>query len=316
MTADRAADAGDPWAAAAHALAPLLGAGAPFELRFGLRAEAAVRVLAPRGPVAPRHAEAPDVTAPWSARAHCGDACGWLLAAAGPSDPDRARALLARATERHAALRLQHLATQTAALTYDVLESITHRMRTDVSTLQAVGEGALADVFEAAEIDDVAREVRAVGEESQRRLTEVREVMAVLEPEARRCPEPLVQRLRDALGTTGTPIADPAGEEAHALIPGPGWSAGAAALARALRDDRRLGLENGQLTISAHPDGWLLIAGAPGTDGDPVPWTYQHLGPLAHGGHLVAAAGGSVAARRIDGDALRVAWTVPAAPSA
>jgi hypothetical protein len=34
-----------------------------------------------------------------------------------------------------------------------------------------------------------------------------------------------------------------------------------------------------------------------------------------HAGQIVAAAGGSVSAARTDDDGLRIAWTVPAAPS-
>jgi hypothetical protein len=318
MHSDRRADgAGAPWEAAAEELAGLLG-DQPFELRCSLHgAGGAVRVLAPRGPVAPRHAEGPDVQAPWSVAARGGEAAGWLLAGRAPADPARALAVLQQATDRHVALARQRLARQEAALTYDLLEAITHRLRTDVSTLQVVGEGALAQTFAAAEIEDVAREVRAVGEESQRRLTAVRDVMAAHDPRARRRSEPLVAVLRDALEAEGAAIAIATDAEvAMANVPGPGWAGCARLLAEAIAGDPRLGGAQAELGIAAHPEGWLVIAGAPGAVGAEVPWTQQHLGRLVHGGQIISAAGGSVAARRTDGDGLRVSWAVPAAPSA
>jgi signal transduction histidine kinase len=318
MDADRGPDAGEPWEAAAQELAPLLDTE-PFELRFSLHGHAAVRVLAPRGPVAPRHAEAPDVGAPWSAKVGCGDAAGWLLAARPPADARRARAVLQHATDRHAALTLQRLAGQQAALTADLLEAVTHRLRTDVSTLQLVGEGALAQTFEAGEVEAVAREVQGVGEESQRRLSAVREVMAAHEPQARRRPEPMVESLQEALGASGGSIALVAGgvddERAMVLVPGPGWQACTRLLAGALQRDARLGGAAAEVAITAHPGGWHIVAGASGAPAGPVPWTQQHLGSLVHAGQIVAAAGGSVAAARTDDDGLRIAWTVPAAPS-
>jgi signal transduction histidine kinase len=318
MTAERGPEAGHPWAAAAQELSGLLDAE-PFELRYSLDGDAAVRVLAPRGPVAPRHAEAPAVRAPWSVAARCGQAAGWLLAGAAPADPVRARAVLQQATDRHTALALQRLGRQQAALTADLLEAITHRLRTDVSTLQVVAEGALAQTFAAAEVDAVAQEVRAVGDESQRRMTAVREVMAAHEPDARRRPEALVRGLQDELEATGRSlplVVDGADDErAMVLVPGPGWSACARLLAEALAGNARLGGAGAEVAISAHPGGWRIIAGAPGAGGAAVPWTQQHLGPLVHGGQIVSAAGGSVGATRVDADRLRVSWTVPAAPS-
>jgi hypothetical protein len=317
MTADGGPDAGDPWMSAAQQLSGLLD-DEPFELRYSLDGGAAVRILAPRGPVAPRHAEAPDVRAPWSLEARCGEATGWLLAGGAPADPARARAVLQQATDRHTALVLQRLASQHSALTADLLEAITHRLRTDVSTLQLVGEGALAQTFEAAEVDAVAREVRAVAQESQRRMTAVRDVMAAHEPEARRRPEPLAQRLQDELAATGRSLAvDGAdGEEAMVLVPGPGWAACARLLAEALARDTRLGGAGAEVAIASHPDGWRIIAGAPGAVCAAVPWTQQLLGPLAHAGQIVSAAGGSVGAARVGDHGLRIIWTVPAAPSA
>jgi hypothetical protein len=317
MTADPAPDADAPWASAAQELAGLLGAG-PFELRYALDGGAAVRVLAAGGPVAPRHAEAPDVRAPWSATTRCGQAAGWLLAGSAPADPARARTLLRQATDRHTALILQRLERQHAALTTDLLEAITHRLRTDVSTLQVVGEGALAQTFAADEVDDVAREVRAVGEESQRRMTAVREVMAAHDPQARRRPEPVAQRLQEAFEATGQALAlsGPDGEEPTVVVPGPGWGACARLLAEAVAGDARLGGPLAEVAIAAHPGGWRIIAGARGAVGEPVPWTHQLLGPLAHAGQIVSAGRGSVGAERVGGDRLRICWTVPAGPSA
>jgi hypothetical protein len=100
------------------------------------------------------------------------------------------------------------------------------------------------------------------------------------------------------------------------VVPGPGWSACARLLAEALAGDGRLGGSRAEVAISAHPGGWRIIAGVPGAMGEAVPWTQQLLGPLTHAGQIVSAAGGSVGATRVDGDGLRITWTVPAAPSA
>src|SRR4051794_4172745 len=107
-----------------------------FELRFDLAGRAAVRVAG--GPVAPRHVEPVPPAAPWVAEARCGPAAGWLLAQAAPADPEAARARLQRAVERETAHRLQAAAQAAAPLAADLLERLTHRLRTDVTTLQAV----------------------------------------------------------------------------------------------------------------------------------------------------------------------------------
>src|SRR5262245_20178395 len=112
----------DAWTHAARTLAPHFG-DAQFELRFSLAGQAAVRALAPAGPVAGRHAEAPDPSAPWSARAACGEAVGWLLAERAPTDESAARDVLQRAVDRHSSLLLQRIAAQTGALAADLLES-------------------------------------------------------------------------------------------------------------------------------------------------------------------------------------------------
>ena len=49
--------------------------------------------------------------------------------------------LLARTVEREAALRAQASRREVSALTADLLERLTHRLRTDVTTLQAVADG-------------------------------------------------------------------------------------------------------------------------------------------------------------------------------
>src|ERR687892_247162 len=116
----------DAWTEAARVLAPLLD-GARFELRFSLGGHAAVRALAPAGAVAPRHAEPPDPPAPWSARAECGDAAGWLLAERVPTDDALARLVLQRAVDRHSSLLLQRIAAQRGVMAADMVEAATHR---------------------------------------------------------------------------------------------------------------------------------------------------------------------------------------------
>ena len=196
---------------AVAALAPLFG-GTDFELRYALDGRAAVRAIG--GPLAPRHAEAVPPPAPWVAEARCGDAAGWLLAAAPPADPERARAELERIVERHSALRLQRLAAQRAALEADLLDQLTHHLRTDVSTLQAVAEGAAAGLFDAAELGELPAEIAGVGAAAQRRLSGAREVMTALAAEARTAPEPLLETLRDELEAAGATnaVADVEGE--------------------------------------------------------------------------------------------------------
>jgi hypothetical protein len=47
----------------------------------------------------------------------------------------------------------------------------------------------------------------------------------------------------------------------------------------------------------------------------PQPWAGRALGALAGAGHIVAAAGGSAHAERLEDGGLRVALAIPAAPS-
>jgi hypothetical protein len=303
------------WEAVADELRALFGAGA-HELRFSLHGRSAVRVLASGRPVAPRHAEPPDPSAPWSHSARCGAATGWLLAEGEPGDAGRARELLQRTVERHSALVLQALIAQRSLMVTDLLEGLTHRLRTDVSTLQAVAEGALSGMFEADELEQIPGEVRRVGETAQTRLSNVREVMTALHPAARCLPEPLLQTLRAELDGAGVdvPVADVEGERPMTFVPGPGWAACARLLAEAVARDERLGGREGSVTVRAHPDGWEVTAGC--TDpGQPVAWTEQAVGGLVHAGQIVAAAGGFASAARLDGGRLRVRLTVPAAPS-
>jgi hypothetical protein len=290
---------------------------AAFELRFSLDGRAAVRVLAPHGPVAARHAEPPDVAAPWSVAARCGEAAGWLLAPAPPAaGEERAREALERVLAWRAAAALQRLQGERAALAADLLESLTHRLRTDVSTLQAVAEGALLGVFDGEERAQIPAEVKDVGRAAQQRLSDAREVVAALRPDAARHPEPVIATLQAELDAAGAELIarGPEGELPMMVGAGPAWPAAARALAAALRSDPRLGGPEATLTIAPDPAGWAVTAGAALADGAPAPWTARSLGQLAHAGQLVAAAGGSARAW-LDGDRLRARLTLPAAPS-
>jgi hypothetical protein len=302
----------DAWTEAARVVAPMLD-GARFELRFSLGGQAAVRALAPGGPVAERHAEPPDPAAPWSARAVCGEAVGWLLAERTPADEALARDALQRAVDRHSSVLLQRIAAQRGGMAADLLEAVTHRLRTDISALQVIAEGALALPFDDDERPQVRAEVGDVGAEAQRRLSAVREVMVSLHPGAAREPEPLVDLLERELEGAGvaSPVDAVAGERPAALVPGGGWSACARLLAAALASDERLA--GAPVVVRPHPDGWSVTAGS-GEPGYAVAWTERALGELAHAGMIAAAAGGSASATEHDGR-LRVELTVPAAPS-
>lgn len=289
------------WSDADAQLAPLFAAEA-FELRFALGGAAAVRTHG--GPVAPRHAEAPDVAAPWSVRAACGEATGWLLATAAPADPDRAQAVLERAVERHAALRLQRLAADRAAMTAELLDRLTHRLRTDLSTLQIVAEGAAAGLLAGSEAAELPAELARSGGEAQQRLSAARDVMRALAPSEPPESEPLLDVLARELEAAGAPerVPEVPGERPMALVPGPGWAACARLLA------------GGEIAVTAHPDGWAVSVGPPGR-GEPVAWTERRLGERFYAGLIVVAGGGSATAvARADGG-LRVNLVLPAAPS-
>ena len=269
------------------------------ELRFDLAGRAAVRVAG--GPVAPRHVESVPPPAPWVAEARCGAATGWLLAHTAPPDPEAAQDRLQRAVERESALRLQAAARAAAVLGADLLERLTHRLRTDVTTLQAVADGAIKGLFEPEDLELLPGELERSGREALRRLSGVREVMGVLTPGARLAPEPVEATLRAELEGAGRApaIATRTDETPLTLIPGPGW----AACARMLANDPRLAM----FALGPDPGGWLLTTGV---DGNPVDWTERTVGDLVHVGHIVAAAGGSAVVTEPFG----IRLTLPAAP--
>jgi hypothetical protein len=306
---------GDVWRGAVEDLDRVFGVAA-FELRYSLGGEAAVRVLAPRGPVAARHAEPPDPPAPWSASVRCGAARGWLLAERPPSEPVEARDRLEHAVERHTALAMGRITARRAAMAAELLERHTHVLRTDVSTLQAVAEGALAGVFEADEVNEATAQVRAVGEAAQRRLTATRDVMRVLDPAAPRQPEPLLTVLRQELDGAGVrlPLAAVDGEQPMTLMPGAGWSACARLLVEALAPGAPLGGEGVAIAVNASPAGWVVTVGCEGP-GERAAWTERHVGSVVDAGRLAIAAGGAASAVRLDSGRLRIALTIPAAPS-
>ena len=270
-----------------------------FELRFDLAGRAAVRVAG--GPVAPRHVEPVPPPAPWVIEARCGDAAGWLLAHAAPADPEAARTRLERAVEREAAARLQAAARQLAPLAADLLERLTHRLRTDVTTLQAVADGAVKGLFEPADLELLPGELERSGREAQRRLSAAREVMGVLTPGARSEPEPVEATLRTELAAAGreATITGPAGE-----IPGRSSPAPAGRRARASWPATR-----GSTMFELGPDrgGWSVNPGPTGR-----PWS----GPNARSASSRMWAISSL--RRADSavatEPFGVRLTLPAAP--
>jgi signal transduction histidine kinase len=315
MAAAPAPPAGSAWEVARDELRGEFG-DAAFELRFSLNGDAAVRVLGRGSDVAARHAEAPDPRAPWSAAATWAGAAGWLLAARAPADSAHATDVLQRAVERHSAEAMRRLATQRGALVAELLETLTHRLRTDVSTLQAVAEGALAGLFEGEELVQIPAELTGMGAEAQRRLSLVREVMTVLQPDAPRRPEAIVEVLEAELDAAGvaTRVEAVAGELPMALVPGAGWAASARLLAAALAGDERLG--GAVVRVRPDPDGWTVTAGPAGAGGgEPLPWSERTVGELVHAGEIAAAAGGRASAARTTGELLLIELTLPAAPS-
>jgi hypothetical protein len=228
----------------------------------------------------------------WTARAACGDAVGWLLAETAPTAD--AAAALQRGVDRAAAAALQRIAGQRSAIAADLLERLTHRLRTDVSTLQAVAEGALQGMFDAAETDEVLAEVRGVGAEAQRQLSAMREVMTALDPATPRSEEPLVTALERELEAAGAAalVRDDGGEGARTWMPGSGWSACARILAAAA---------DGDIVVAPDPGGWAVTA--------------QTLADVTHAGAIAIAAGGSATAERTGDRRIRVRLTIPAAPS-
>jgi hypothetical protein len=274
-------------------------ATARWELRFDLAGRAAVRVAG--GPVARRHVEPVPPVAGWVSEARCGDAVGWLLADAAPDDRERTLTLLEHAVAREAALRLQAAARQASAMGAELLERLTHRLRTDVATLAAVADGAIAGLFDPEDLEGLPEELGQTSREALRRLSGAREVMTALDPESRRDSQPIVATLRAELEAAGraAQVNGHTDETPLTLIPGAGWGA----CARRLAADERFGM----FAVRPDPAGWSITAGAAGT---PVNWTERSVGELVHVGHIVAAAGGSA----IVTDPFGITLTVPAAP--
>jgi signal transduction histidine kinase len=317
MVAVSVPPAGSAWAWARDALRAEFG-DAAFELRFSLTSAAAVRVIGAGAPVAARHAEPPEPAAPWSAARGWAGATGWLLGERPPADADRAADVLQRAVERHAAAWRGELLHRRGVLGAELLERLTHRLRTDVSSLQAVAEGALAGVFDADERVQIPGELKGIGAEAQHRLSLVREVMTVLDPESRCSPEPIVEVLRAELDAVGVavPLAGVEGERPMALVPGAGWAACARLLAAAVAYDERFGGAQAALAVRPDPGGWTVAAGGDDPTADAVAWTERSVGALVHAGEMAVIAGGDATAARDAGGRVRVAITVPAAPSA
>jgi hypothetical protein len=255
--------------------------------------------------------------APWSAWARCGSAVGWLLAARPPADERRADELLQRIVERRSALLLQRLTAQGAAMTAGLLERLTHSMRTDVGTLQAVAEGLAQGVFDPGELQQIPGELASVGRQAQRRLSAVREVMTVLQRPAPRPAEPLEESLRAELDGAGVrvKIDGVADERAMTVIPGAGWAACARLLAEALAGDERLGGDRATVGVRPDPRGWAVTAGRQDAAAQPVAWTEPAVGELVVAGQIAAAAGGWTSAVQGDAGHLHVELVVPAAPS-
>jgi hypothetical protein len=290
---------------------------APFELRFSLSGQSAVRLLAPRGPVAPRHAEGPTPPAPWSASARCGSAVGWLLAERPPVHARWAEEVVQRTVERHAALVLQRRAAHQGALAAELLERMTHGLRTDVVTLQAVAEGLMQGLVEPDELERLPGELAGVGAAAQRRLSAADEVGSALGRADVRSAEPVEETLRAEVEGAGlrVAVAGVAAERAMALVPGAGWAACARRLAAALAGDARLGGERAAIAVCPHPDGWAITAGSRDPSAAPVAWAESAVGELVVAGQIAAAAGGSASAVAGCTGRLEIELVVPAAPS-
>lgn len=263
-----------------------------WELRYDVHGRCAVRVAG--GEVMARHVEAVP-SAPWMIEARCGTARGWLLATTAPDDPEREASRLEAEVTRRTALARERQALALAALDGDLIERLTHRLRTDVMTLGAVAEGALEGVF-ADEAEAVIAELRRTSQEAQRRMTVAREVMTVLAGE-RGAPEPIAATLRAEIEGAGRDVVVVAGdEEAWTLIPGAGWGACARVLAA---DD-----QSAAFAVAPDEWGWRVTAtrrgdatggGASAADESPGPAGAWSRSDAASAAHMVVAAGGSVA---------------------
>ena len=263
----------------------------PFELRYDVFGRCAVRVAG--GGVLERHVE-PAPAAPFALQERCGTAVGWVLAAAAPDDPERVGALLRTAVAQRTALVRERQARALAALAAELLEALTHRLRTDVMTLSTVAEGALQGML-GGDTGDVIAELRRTGAEAQRRITAAREVMTVLAAGPDAEPERVAATLRAELEGAGRDpdaVSGADGEEAWTRIGGAGW----AACARALAADERWSA----FAVAPDPEGWRVTAEAAGRPAVPC------REPVAH---IVVAAGG-----RAETENGRITLVLPAAP--
>ncbi|MDA0141759.1 hypothetical protein OJ962_29980, partial [Solirubrobacter sp. CPCC 204708] len=225
-----------------------------FELRYDRFGHVAVRCAG--GDVMERHVEA-EPAAAWMIEARCGAAAGWLLAPHAPADVAGARAWLEVEVARRTAAAWERHARALAALDADLIERLTHRLRTDVMTLGTVAEGALTGVF-ADESAEVAAELRRTSQEAQRRMTAAREVATVLAAGSTGAPERIDDTLRAELEGAGrdATVTVAADEAPWTRIGGAGWAAAARVLAAA---DRLAAF-----TIEPDEDGWRVTATAAG----------------------------------------------------
>ena len=286
-------------------LAEHFGATA-FELRYDAFGRCAVRVAG--GGVLKRHVEPAPPTAPWTAEARCGASVGWLLAAAAPADPAPVISRLQTLVARRTAFVRERQALALAALDADLIERLTHRLRTDVMTLSAVAEGALEGVF-ADDAAAVVTEIRRTSAEAQRRITDARAVMTTLAAGADGRPDPIATTLRAELegaGRTDVAVTVAGEEEPWARIGGAGWATCARLLAAEPHWER----------IAVEPDegGWRVTATGAGERGRPIAWSHRELGALTPAGHIAVAAGGHASAERNAAGSMRITLIVPAAP--
>ncbi len=230
----------------------------------------------------------------WS-RPAAAAAAGWLLAPAAPADPDRrAGAPAGTRSTGGPRWRSRHSPRQAAASGADALERLTHRLRTDVMTLQARSPTPRsAGCSSPEELVALPRPSwGAPRREAQRRLTDARAVMRVLDPAARSAPEPVAEMpARRARGAPDGPPRSARPRERALTRRGLGGLRAAAGRRRAA---------GAPSPSTPDPAGWRVTRRRPRADhgGTPVAWTETELGALAHAGHLVAAAGGSAAATR------------------
>jgi hypothetical protein len=266
------------------------------ELRYDLHGRCAVRVEG--GGVLGPHVVAAPPDAPWVIEARCGTARGWLLGAAAPDDPEGEAARLEAEVLRRTAAARERQVLALAALDAELLERLTHRLRTDVMTLATVAEGALDGVF-ADEAAAVVAELRRTSRDAQRRITAAREVMSVLDGRTG-APEPVAATLRAELEGAGRAarVTVTGGEDAWTTIGGAGW----AACARLLASDERWTA----FVVAPDEGGWRVTAtagtagGLAGDAGRSAPGAAGGSAgvsaPFARAAHLVVAAGGHATA--------------------